>query len=317
MGKKKLSTDFFSLILALVFLVGCAPSLRVPVTKPAEINLKGFNKIAIGEISGNAGQSVANLITTRLFESGRFEVVDRENLQRIMSEHRLNLVGAIDQNTAAEVGKLLGASALIFGNSNASFNQQTSISQYYKKKDGSSYRYFNKDAVAKVNSNLRVVDLTTGKILAIKSLSENASAKDWAENEWPPDIDRDALIGKAVSQTVDEFMKMIAPYTVYVDVNFEESKLPEVESGIKFAKQGLWKDAIEQFESAVSKSSDDAGAWYNLGIAYEYNYMFEKAIEAFKKANIIKPSDKYMNEISNVKRLEAERKKLAQQGVVE
>jgi tetratricopeptide (TPR) repeat protein len=304
-------------ILAIFVIAGCAPSMRVPVTRPAEINLKGVDKIAIGEIKGNIGQGVADLLTNRLFESDRFEVVDRENLDRIMREHRLNLVGAVDKDTAAEVGKLTGASALIFGSANAKYKQQTSKSKWYKNKDGSSYRFYHKTGKAKVNTNLRVVDLTTGKILAVKSFTEEASKKDWERNEWPADIDKDAVISEAANSTIDAFMKMIAPYTDYVSVSFEKSKLPEVESGVNYAKQGMWKDALEQLELAVRNSPDDAGAWYNLGIAYEYNYMFEKAIEAFKKANSIKPSDKYINEISNVKRLEAERKKLAQQGVVE
>lgn len=68
---------------------------------------------------------------------------------------------------------------------------------------------------------------------------------------------------------------------------------------------------------AVKKCPTDAGAWYNLGVGYEYNYMFKEAIEALKKANKLDPSDACIREISNVKHLQAERAKLKQQGAIQ
>lgn len=299
--------------IAIFALAGCGPSVRVPITRPAEINLKGINKIAIGEIKGNIGQSVADLITSRLFESGRFEVVDRENLDRLMSEHRLSLAGVIDKDTAAQVGKLSGASALIFGNSNVNYNQRSWRSKLYQNKDGSTYRFFYKEGKAKMNTNLRVVDLATGKILAVKSISEVGRSEVGDKNRWPEDVDRQAVISKAAHKTVNVFMKMIAPYTVYVSVNFESTKTPAGESGVKFAKNGMWAEALEQFKLAAKSSPNRAEAWYNLGLGYEYNYEYDEAIKALKKANQIKPSSKYIGEITSVKRLEAEQQKLAQQ----
>ena len=115
---------------------------------------------------------------------------------------------------------------------------------------------------------------------------------------------------------IDTFMKMIAPYTVYIQVKFEKSKLPESEAGVNFAKQGLWNDAVEQFKLAKNKNPTETATWYNLGLAYEYSFMFRQAMDALKEANKIKPSEKYITEISNVKHLQAERKKLEQQGAV-
>ncbi|HLE42050.1 MAG TPA: hypothetical protein VI956_11130, partial [Nitrospirota bacterium] len=44
----------------LAVLAGCgAPSMRVPVTRPAEIYLTEPRKIVVGEFQGNGGQAVA------------------------------------------------------------------------------------------------------------------------------------------------------------------------------------------------------------------------------------------------------------------
>ena len=306
----------FVLFLIISVITSCAPSTRVPITRPAEINLKGFKKIAVGQIKGNIGTSVSDRIETMLFESGYFEVVDRENVDRIMKEHSLNLSGVIDSNTAGEVGKLVGASALIFGRSSMKYDLKRSKSKEYKDKKGKSYRYYHIKGTAKVNTTFKVVDLITGKILAAKSISEEAHGKNREKNQYPEKPDRDAIIEEAVNNTLNAFMRMIAPYEDYVKVKFEKSKLPEGKNGISLAKNGDWESALDQFKLAVKKSPTDHGAWYNLGIGYEYNYIFKEAIEALEKANRIKPSEKYIREIANVKQMKAEREKLDAQGAI-
>ena len=306
-----LSFDFVAVVL-----LSCAPSARIPVLKPAEINLRGIDKIAIGDVQGNIGSSVADLLTSRLFESDQFDVVDRSNLSRIMKEHELNMSGAVNTDTAVKIGRLVGASALIVGNANVKYDLKRWKGKPWKDKEGNWHQSYNVKGTAKVNSTLKVVGLTTGKIIAVKSISKEASDSDWKNNKWPHDPDRDAIISSAVNGMIDTFMKMIAPYTVYVNVKFEKSKLPESEAGINFAKQGQWGDALEQFKAAKHKNPTDPCTWYNLGLAYEYNFMFRQAIEALKEANKIKPCKKYIAEISNVKRLQADRKKLEMQGAI-
>ena len=308
----------FGLIFVFIAMVllSCAPSARIPVLKPAEINLRGIDKIAIGDIKGNVGSNIADLLTSRLFESDQLDVVDRSNLSRIMREHELNMSGVINNDTAVKIGKLVGASALIVGNANVKYDLKRWKGKPWKDKEGKWHQSYNVKGTAKVNSTLKVVGLTTGKVLAAKSISKEAKDSERENNQWPQDPDKDAIISSAVNSVINTFMKMIAPYTVYVNVKFEKSKLPESEAGINFAKQGQWEDALAQFKSAKDKNPTDPCVWFNLGLAYEYNFMFRQAIEAFKEANKIKPCGKYVAEISNVKRLQADREKLERQGAI-
>jgi len=64
---------------------------------------------------------------------------------------------------------------------------------------------------------------------------------------------------------------------------------------------------------AADKNPTNCKSWYNLGIAYEYNYMYDEAISALKQSNKLKPSSKCIKEITNVKKLRAEQKKLEMQ----
>ncbi len=302
--------------LTMVLLSACAPSVRVPVLKPAEINLRGIDKIAVGNIGGNIGSTVADLLTSRLFESDKFTVVDRNDLNRIMREQQLDSSGAVDTNTAVKMGKLIGAACLVTGNANMKYQLRRWKTKPWQDKEGRWHQFYNVKGIAKVNSTLKVIGLTTGQILAVKSIYKEANDSNLEDNQWPSDPDKDAIVSAAVNDTIDRFMKMIAPYTVYITVEFQKSKLPESETAVNFAKQGLWKDALKQFELAKAENPTDPSCWYNLGLAYEYNFMFGQAIDAFKEANKINPSEKYISRIGDVNRLQAERKRLEQQGAV-
>jgi hypothetical protein len=298
-------------IVSLLFLVSCAPKVMVPVTRPAEINLIGIKRVAIGDINGNAGSALSDLLAQKLFESGHYEVLDRQNINTLMREHNLNLSGAVDEQTSVKIGGLLGASALIMGNSNGQYNQRTQIGDRYKcSKPGGVCKDYKKIGEGKINTMLKVVDLKTGKIIAVKNFTDAKSDSAWEANEWPPDIDRDAIMGGILNMTANRFMKMIAPYTDHVRVEFEDSKIPEVKAGIVTAQSGQWDNASIQFKNATDSNPNDAAAWYNSGLAYMYTYRFDEAIQAFNRSNALKPSSKCAQEIANCNQLRADKKRL-------
>lgn len=61
------------------------------------------------------GKYVAEELTTRLFQTGRFDVVERQLLNKIIDEHKLSVSGFIDENTAKSIGKILGVDAIATG----------------------------------------------------------------------------------------------------------------------------------------------------------------------------------------------------------
>ena len=316
----RLSYSYILILIMSLVVASCATTIKVPVTRPAEINLRGINKIMIGEIKGNGGQAISDLITSELFRTGKFEIVDRANLDKIMKEHQLNLSGVVDERTAAEMGKIVGAAVLLTGNvSLYKTEQNNTVGQQWKDKEGEIHQTHYKTATAKVNVTLNVTGLTTGRILASKTISKTAQRQTSADNTWPEDPDADAAMGEASKIAVHDFIKMIAPYAEYVNVTFASRKksLPELEKGEKFAIAGRWSDAIEQFKLATQKEPTYDGAWWNLGLAYEYSNMFKEAEDSLNEAYKINQKQEYLNEINNVKRLAAERKKLEEQGALE
>lgn len=59
--------------------------------------------------------------------------------------------------------------------------------------------------------------------------------------------------------------------------------------GIALRSQGKWKDAIENYERALTVAPTDEGLFYNMGLAYHDGGQRGKAIEAMEKAINLNP----------------------------
>ncbi len=112
------------------------------------------NKSTYGK--GRLGSSASDILTTELFKTGAFIMVEREQLQKVLGEQALGQSGAVNPATAAQAGKILGLNAIVTG----------SISQFGVKTEGKDYGvYKQKIQKAECTVDVRVVDTTTGQLL--------------------------------------------------------------------------------------------------------------------------------------------------------
>ena len=56
-----------------------------------------------------------DVFVTELVKSGKFRVIDREQLAALMAEKNLSLAGDVDPKTAIKAGKLLGVQYFLTG----------------------------------------------------------------------------------------------------------------------------------------------------------------------------------------------------------
>lgn len=108
-------------------------------------------KIAVIEFSDiqgnvtNLGRFLAEELTTRLYRTGQFDVVERQLLNKLMKEHQLSLSGMIDENSAVALGKILGVNAIASGSTT--------------------------DLGSSVKINARLISAETGKVFSVASVS--------------------------------------------------------------------------------------------------------------------------------------------------
>ncbi|HTG01369.1 MAG TPA: FlgO family outer membrane protein [Nitrospirota bacterium] len=83
------------------------------VQKTAKIAVIEFTTLE-GKVT-DLGRYLAEELTTRLFRTGKFQIVERRLMQKMMDEQKLSASGMIDEKTASQFGKILGVDALTTG----------------------------------------------------------------------------------------------------------------------------------------------------------------------------------------------------------
>ncbi|MFC2061599.1 CsgG/HfaB family protein [Elusimicrobiota bacterium] len=124
------------------------------------------NKTKFGE--RRLGTSAADILITELENTGKFILVEREKLSKIIKEQELALTGLIDSGSAAEVGKIIGVEALITG----------SISQFGMKTTSSDLIITSgKKQIAEATVDIRLIDVETAGIIYADSGKGVAKSK--------------------------------------------------------------------------------------------------------------------------------------------
>jgi len=109
----------FLVFLSLTY--GCAhnPKPTTDFYQRPGINLRQYERIGVLQFSSplieaSAGIATSDIVGFELLKKG-YMVVERARIDRVLTEQGLGLTGAIDESTAAEIGKILGVQALIMG----------------------------------------------------------------------------------------------------------------------------------------------------------------------------------------------------------
>jgi curli biogenesis system outer membrane secretion channel CsgG len=136
----------------------------------AVIRLENKVKTPLPDPTWQIGEGLTEMLTTELFKTGRFVMVERAALADIVKEQELGQTGLIQKETAAKVGEVLGAQLLVAG----------ALTEFEGNAGGGgtgigigALALQLRGSTAHVAVDIRLVDSSTGQILK----SYNASAK--------------------------------------------------------------------------------------------------------------------------------------------
>lgn len=92
-------------------------TFQTPVPAAARSRIAVVDLEAQGEKakSQELGKVAAQWLTTAFVNQGRFDVIERQALQKVIEEQQLGMAGVIDANTAAQLGRVLGATYMVTG----------------------------------------------------------------------------------------------------------------------------------------------------------------------------------------------------------
>ncbi|HEY8022740.1 MAG TPA: CsgG/HfaB family protein [Thermoanaerobaculia bacterium] len=159
---KRVTSSLLGAALLAAMLVPALAVAKPQSTKPRLAVLEFKNK-ADNQWWWHGGAAAAqDVFVTQLVKSGKFRVVEREQLEALMKEKNLSLSGDVDPATAVRVGKLLGVNYLLTG----------AVTEYGAEDKGAhggsfrglpSFGVHKKTFVAALNA--RLIDTSTGEVV--------------------------------------------------------------------------------------------------------------------------------------------------------
>lgn len=191
---KQLIGQFFVATLTIISLGACASGQMQPTATVTSSGGPGMGqaqqeayngpkaRIAVNKFTNKAakggrqiGAGMSDMLTTALFHTNRFIVLDRQDHGAVMAEQDLAASGRISQKTAAPIGQMEGAELLVTG----------AITEF-EPRAGGGFGGIGLGPVgiggstnnAHIAMDLKVVDTKTGRIVAAVTIEGRAS--EWA-----------------------------------------------------------------------------------------------------------------------------------------
>ena len=148
------------------------------------------------------GEGVSDMLITELVKTGNYRVMERTEIDEIMKEQQLGASGFVTQESAAEVGKLLGVELAVLG--------AVTEFGYEQSSKGGSVKGFGlgiSSQSATVALDCRMVNTTTGEIVAAENIRKEKSAKGIKVDTRTIDFNSEksfdeSLVGKAARDAV-------------------------------------------------------------------------------------------------------------------
>ncbi len=102
---------------------------------------------------------VTDALTQAVFECGNIKIIERVNLEKILSEQKFQASGIVDDSSAKSIGKIAGVDYVCYGDM--------------------------KDIGEEINVNARIVDVESGEVIAISrtTVKKDKYLKDYAKQQ--------------------------------------------------------------------------------------------------------------------------------------
>lgn len=149
--------------LAVISVTALAPTAMAQDKKKPRVAVLEFKNKADNQYWWHGGAAaIQDIFVTELVKSGKYRVIDREQLEALMQEKNLSLSGDVDPRTAIKAGKLLGVEYFLTG----------AVTEYGEDVKGGhgpgigglpSFSVGKKTFTAAANA--RLIDTTTGEIV--------------------------------------------------------------------------------------------------------------------------------------------------------
>ena len=157
------------------------------------------------------GDGMVDMLTTALVKSGRYRVMERAQMEKLLSEQGLGMAGIVSPESAAKAGKMLGVELAVIG----------AITEfgYKKESSGGALRKLGIGAslskqAAVVGIDVRFVNTTTGEIVKADNVRQEKSKTGGSLTTTDVAFGTQAqfdesLVGEATRAAIEDVVKLL------------------------------------------------------------------------------------------------------------
>jgi len=195
----------------------------------------------------NPGEGITDMVTTELVKSGQYTVIEREEINRILKEQNFSNTDRVTQETATQIGKLLGVELAVMGSVNefGHNDRKTSLSV-----GGRSAGVGMLTAVAAID--IRIINTTTGEILAADNVRRSKKSPSLSLSLRRGSLGsvnkfNESIIGKVTREAVDDVVKLVGKN---IETSTWHASIITVKNGQVYINSGA-KDGVQVGEEFI------------------------------------------------------------------
>lgn len=301
---RKTVTLFLFFIALVLFLNGCAQRVKVRALEPAEIDRATVTKkIAITNFKddyvGLAGKIEAKLANQKIDNKNFFTLINRSDIDKVISEQKLQNSGLVDTSTVVSVGNLLGAQAIISGDVGHATSNDI---YYYEKRISCADKECKKLTVYKVactkrtvglSAQIRMVDVAKGDIIYADTMSKSAEYRHCSDDSRA--IPSTEIAAQNLANIISSnFVYKLTPHYRYFDVvlledpdlDYTDKQEELLDNSLEYIKLKRYDKAEKLLMDLIDSTAEQSYvAFYNLGVVKEAQGDYDKAAEYYKMAD--------------------------------
>ncbi len=261
-----------------------------PIPRAPELGLM-IKRIAFGQATGACASELVDRMIMPDFRQNRVSVIEREALAQIMAEHNFNQSAYADPASAAQLGKILGPSALVIVNVDNCNPEQQPLYEDSKNFNGVVTRTFISKTRFSLEGSIRVTDLTTGEVLQTQSFESKQEKQNAATNGQPEFPPVDEVKDLAMRGAQSQIHNMFFPWFEMKQEVFYDDKECGLKEAFELFKRGdhdgafaMTQTNLEQCKGEHKKEKTLPRAYYDAGLAACIQGDYDKAKDLFNSA---------------------------------
>ncbi|MBU1009911.1 MAG: hypothetical protein KKD74_07250 [Bacteroidetes bacterium] len=239
------------------------------------------------------GKKVEGVTYIKGFKTDMYTVIERSQIEQVLKEQRIGLSGLIDENTAAQVGKLLGLDVILIGDVEYDVKNEYP-STNYKGFDGKNKTSNCHIRTVTVQASLKIISVETAIIIGTETSRVSCQDKK-CDDERSGIAPEEQLLNSCLKKSARTFVDYFTPGFQLMRYDLERIKLKELkkqaDEASDFIENGNIDRALPLFYAIYEADSYNPKAAYNLAALYEMVGSFDEALEYYTIASNLEPAN--------------------------